>query len=208
MSGPDQSVHPTVGGRKRFYGRRRRKNPGRQALRKVNRIEKVLQRGQNLKSINTSIAASFAAGSSIQSLVTMNRGDTNYLREGDKITLKNMTWRIRLYLNNAETSPTAVRFVIVYDRRPNGAQAAVTDVLNSNTIDGLMNLSEDVRRRFQVIHDQFWQLSTGGNELAIEKGFKDLKTKKFYTMQTLKISLIFNKETYLEFSMLQVTQQM
>lgn len=165
-------------GRKRFYGRRRRKNPGRQALRKVNRIEKVLQRGQNLKSINTSIAASFAAGSSIQSLVTMNRGDTNYLREGDKITLKNMTWRIRLYLNNAETSPTAVRFVIVYDRRPNGAQAAVTDVLNSNTIDGLMNLSEDVRGRFQVIHDQFWQLSTGGNELAIEKGFKDLKNKK------------------------------
>lgn len=161
----------------RGYGRYRRSNPGRTALRKVNRIEKVLKKGENKKSKTTTLSdVVLASGTpSTSSMVTMQRGDTNYLREGDKITLKEITWRLQFQLNNAETDGVGVRFVIVYDRRPAGAQATWTHVFNPNTINGLMNLTEENRGRFQIIHDQIWQLAPNGNEIAMEKGYKSLK---------------------------------
>lgn len=166
-------------GRRRYYGKRGKYNPGKQALQRVNRLEKQLKKAENLKSNTTAIALSLATGTpQLSSLVAMSRGVTNVLREGDKITLKNMTWRIQLTLNTAEANPTGVRFIVVYDRRPEGVQAAWTDIFNATSINGLMNLDEDTRGRFQIVHDQFWQLATGGTELVMEKGFKDLRNKK------------------------------
>lgn len=155
-------------------------NAGKQALRRVKRMEAVIQKQTNLKSLTTAVSgATVASGAtSIQSLVTMARGDTNYLREGDRITLKNMSWRITFNLDTNETNFSCVRFMIVYDRRPNGAQATAANVLTAGTIWGLMNLAEDYRGRFQVLHDQNWQLAPGGAEFAHEKGFKDLKNKR------------------------------
>lgn len=167
-------------GRRRYYGRRRRRNPGRQALKEVRQVKKVLERQTNLKSRTTLInGLPIASGTNqITSLVCMPRGDTNMLREGDKITLKNVTWRFSMQLDTAEANPTVVRFILVYDRRPNGTQAAIDDVLNGTNVYGLMNLSEDQRGRFQILHDQFWTMATGGTEVVYEKGFKDMKNKR------------------------------
>lgn len=115
---------------------------------------------------------------STQSLVIMGRGDTNYLREGDKITLVNMTWRFTGELATAEADPTLLRMVIIYDRRPGGAQAGWDTVYNALNINGIMNINEDTKGRFQVLHDQFWSMETGGTTIIMEKGFKDLKHKR------------------------------
>ena len=167
-------------GRRRYYGRRRRGNAGKQALRKVNKIERVLKKTQNLKSHTTNMGnvAFVTATPQTQSLILMQRGDTNYLREGDQITLKNMTWRIHMAINTAEQNPVTGRFVLIYDRRPSGAQAAWGDVYNNTSIVSLLSLAEDTKGRFQVLHDQMWTFATGGTETQMEKGFIDLKNKR------------------------------
>ncbi len=170
--------------RSRNFGRRRnfrrRRNPGRQALREVRRIKKVINASTELKHKTTEVNAlnlnTNAAAAS--SMVLMQQGDTASTREGDDITLKNMTWKLQFQIATAEANPVTLRMLIVYDRRPLGAGIGLADVLNAERTWGLMNLDGDMKGRFQIIHDNVFEFATGGQEAHYTKGYVDLKNKK------------------------------
>lgn len=180
------------GSRRKSYGKRRfggfgrynkrRKNLGRQALREVRQVKRALSKGTTLKSLTTQLnAVAFASNTASEStLVAMARGDTNFLREGDKIALVNVAWRFAITLNAAETNPTNGRFVLIYDKRPAGGQINYESVYNTQTPQAMLNnvsfLGEN-KGRFQILHDSMYTLAPNGQESVMCKGYIDLKRR-------------------------------
>lgn len=171
------------GYRRSSYRQRRRRfngNAGKQALRKVNRLEKELAANVTLKALTTTAnAVTLAANTAGEtSLVVMQRGDTNFIREGDKISLHSLAWKGSLVLDAAETNGSAVRLVVVYDRRPAGGQVNYESVFNAQTAEAIMNtvsfLGEN-RGRFKILSDNMYSLSPNGQEMVMFKGYCDLK---------------------------------
>jgi len=96
-------------------------------------------------------------------------GDTNLLRDGNKIAMKAVQVRVG-YSNEAIAQNVRTRWVVVIDHNSNGATAAMTDVFDAATIESqrkVANLS-----RFTVLMDKVIVLnastSTAG---AFQKGF-------------------------------------
>ena len=122
---------------------------------------KYIPRGQNTysafqkssgierKNIDDSSAkwASTSAGWSINCLNDVAQGTTAITRIGRKILMKSVLVQGLLATNTGNSA----RVLIVYDRQPNGALPAATDVLTSNTIMAAQNL--DNRDRFLILAD-------------------------------------------------------
>ena len=122
---------------------------------------KYIPRGQNTysafqkssgierKNIDDSSAkwASTSAGWSINCLNDVAQGTTAITRIGRKILMKSILVQGILATNTGNNA----RVLIVYDRQPNGALPAATDVLTSNTIMAVQNL--DNRDRFLILAD-------------------------------------------------------
>ena len=87
------------------------------------------------------------AGWSINCLNDVAQGTTAITRIGRKILMKSVLVQGLLATNTGNSA----RVLIVYDRQPNGALPAATDVLTSNTIMAAQNL--DNRDRFLILAD-------------------------------------------------------
>lgn len=72
-------------------------------------------------------------------------------RIGRRISMKAVQMRGYATLVDAIAGPVLARVILVWDLQPNGALAAVTDVLQTATPDSFMNLNN--RDRFRVISD-------------------------------------------------------
>jgi len=83
----------------------------------------------------------------INVLNDVGQGTTATTRIGRKILMKS------LLLQGWVSSTAPIRILIIYDRQPNGALPAATDVLTSNTLMAAMNL--DNRDRFICLADIF-----------------------------------------------------
>lgn len=169
--------------RRQFQPRRRRfvrrRNMGRQALREVRQVKRVLNKSTELKHVTTNVTINLVAGTAqTQSLVLLSQGDTAATRNGDKISVQNIAYRFSFKLADNETIGSIVRFMVIVDRKPAGAQAAITDVLTAAGVNNLMNLSN--RGRFQVIHDQVFTLNVNGNQYRYEKAFMNMKGMKVF----------------------------
>ncbi len=163
---------------RRFRGRRT--NPGKQALREIRKMKKAINKSVELKHKTTAVDALAlnTNAAAATSLVLMQQGNTSNTREGDDITLKQMTWKLQFQLNTAEANPVTLRMIVVYDRRPLGAGVGLADILNAERTWGLMNLDGDMKGRFQIVHDNIFEFATGGQEAHFTKGYVDLKNKK------------------------------
>lgn len=84
----------------------------------------------------------------------MQQGDSNITRTGNRITIKSISCRLRIDLTALEALGTSVRVMLVYDRRPNGANAGFTDVLETDSILSPLNIKGNSRGRFQVVFDR------------------------------------------------------
>lgn len=88
----------------------------------------------------------------------IQQGATFYNRVGTKIIMKSV--RVRFTLNNPvaqQTGTTPVRWMVFYDRQPNGAYPAFLDLLQINDsgvtdFNGPLNIQN--RSRFTVLRDQ------------------------------------------------------
>lgn len=162
------------------FGRRprRRMNYGRQALREVRKVKRDLDKQIELKHFTTSVAIAALVNQTAQysSLIIIPQGDDQGERIGDKITLKSISYKLQIGIAANETGGAACRFMLIYDRRPNGAQATAAEVLNTARTYGLMNLNNTADKgRFQVLHDQVWTYSIAGKQLGFEKAYIPLK---------------------------------
>lgn len=108
---------------------------------------------------DTTTGVSPTSGGSMTLLNGMTQGDTASSREGNSIRMKSLD--LRFYLTNNSTAVnTNTRVMLVHDKQPNGSTALVTDVLATNNVVSPRNL--DNRKRFKVIYDRTFSLSTAG----------------------------------------------
>ena len=93
----------------------------------------------------------------ITELNCVPQGATSYNRIGTKIVIKSIKFDTTFILTGAAPSSATVRWMLVYDRQPNGAFPAFSSLLSSNisTVPSLytgVNMSN--RSRFLVLRDQ------------------------------------------------------
>jgi hypothetical protein len=113
------------------------------------------------------------------SVTDIDQGTTSSTRIGDEITLKSLTFRIRFHLLDSETIGGLIRWMLIYDRRPLGAQATLTQVLNvGNSTTAIMNMNPQYRGRFQILHDSMLQLNVSGKQFGSSKGYIPLRNLK------------------------------
>lgn len=94
----------------------------------------------------------------------MSQGDARDTREGNKITVRSLAMRFNVKLGALEADGTSVRLLVVYDRRPLGADAVVTNMLWADDILSLYNTAPEYRGRFQFLADRTIQFSAQEGE--------------------------------------------
>lgn len=169
--------------RKSYRGRNRSKR--RRKYRKVGagtkalRMVKKLTRQVEVKEITGVISFGSAKTTSIHTptptktetfgLALIEQGTEKKQRLGNKITLKSISANFKIDLGKQGTTTEAqLRLVIIQDRRPNGTvpvwyDAANPCVFNAKTMDALLNTSEDMKGRFQILLNKKFTWESGVN---------------------------------------------
>lgn len=88
-------------------------------------------------------------------------GDDNSSRDGRQITVRSC--QIRGYVSPVDdlTTDTLCRWLLVWDKQPNGALAAVTDILASASSLAMTNLNN--RERFVILRDKQYAVGKTNN---------------------------------------------
>jgi len=107
------------------------------------------------------------------------QGATSYNRIGTKILIKSIDFRCVFTMAGTEPTHNSVRYLIVYDRQPNGAFPAFSDILSTNistapTFFSGVNMAN--RSRFIILRDRVYtQDPDGTGDIVTVKEF--IKTK-------------------------------
>jgi len=114
----------------------------------------------------------------ITELNCVQQGATSYNRIGTKILIKSIDFRCNFFLAGTAPSYAGVRYMLVYDRQPNGAFPAMSDIISENistapTFHSGVNMAN--RSRFVVLRDRMLTLSAGTDNISVCKEF--IKTK-------------------------------
>lgn len=99
----------------------------------------------------------------IQNLCVIQQGNGEWNRLGNKISLKSLRIRLELFGGyNVYISASQARFLIIYDRQPNGAYPTLTNMLSTIRQDGtpvngtlFSNININLFERFIVLMDEF-----------------------------------------------------
>lgn len=108
----------------------------------------------------------------------VQQGASSYNRVGAKIMIKSIQVKTTLRLQGTTPVPDAIRFMVVYDRQPNGAFPLISDIISDNisTAPGFhsgVNMSN--KDRFHIVRDQYRTLSPAGSTSVVLSEF--IKTK-------------------------------
>jgi len=137
---------------RRGYGRR--PNAGRLALRKVKQLERTVEE-KTLYSVSGTMNIPIGGNAIIAGFGPYCvRGDTRSTRDGSKITVKSLAMRININLTALETLGCSVKLMLVYDRRPNKANAGINNMLFSDDFLSAYNNEGNDRGRFQFLTDR------------------------------------------------------
>lgn len=140
--------------RRRSRGRSRGKSAGVKALKIVRGMQKS-QEKKILQAVNGTIQIPVGGAAIIEGFGPyLLQGVTQATRVGDKITVKSLAMRINVTLTALEADGTTVRLLLVYDRRPDGADAVLTDMLAFDDVKSNYQTSSDSRGRFQFLADR------------------------------------------------------
>lgn len=100
-------------------------------------------------------------------------GNTATTHVGRQMNMCSLTYRFVGHLAATTTGAAALRLLIVYDKQPNGALAAVTDILVGDAIEAPMNLFNN--KRFIVLVDEEIEcLGVQGPQAFQRKGHRKL----------------------------------
>ena len=98
-------------------------------------------------------------------------GSSPLTHTGRHIDILSAQYRFTVHLAATTTGSSAIRFMMVYDRQPNGSQAGATAVLVADNIHSPMQLQNSMR--FVVLFDDTQQcIGTAGPQAFIMKGYK------------------------------------
>lgn len=111
--------------------------------------------------VDATLAASVNTFSAPVALNAMSQGTTSGTRVGRRITMKSFQYRLQFSAaTGASANPNPIRVLVVYDKQSNGAAAAATDILTTNTFVSPINLNNS--DRFIVISDLIHESGAAG----------------------------------------------
>lgn len=127
--------------------------------------------GRELKTIDvTAVAYEFSTSGTVNLINGVAQGTDYTTRVGRKLTLKSIFVRGRISVGSTPTAGVW-RFMLVYDKQPNGAAFVATDLLDNVNIHGVQNLTN--RDRFVIIMDKMGYLEAAGRSfIPIKKYIK------------------------------------
>lgn len=129
-----------------------------------------------LKYVDTAISQVCDTTGAITLLNTVPQGAGESARIGRKINIRSIECHLRTGAE-ATTVVNQFRWMLVYDRQPNKALAAITDVLNSVDPNALKN--DQNRERFLVIKDKTGKV-IGNNTTAGQQTDCTINVFKYY----------------------------
>lgn len=168
------------GGRRVTYGRpSRRMDISRSANYKASvalRMIKKLRNEEEKKMIyvNGGLAL-VAATPQYIGLNLIQQGNTGSTRIGNRISMQSLTLRVHTKLADNEAKGADYRIMIIMDRRPEGAQAVMTDSHTLNACRALINTDEDMIGRFSILFDKNVHLNVEGTAGRTYKAFIELR---------------------------------
>lgn len=127
------------------------------------------------------------------------QGATSYNRIGSKIQVKSIQLKVGYRLIGSAPVSTLVRFLVVYDRQPNGAFPAIGDILSDNIStapsfhSGINMANKD---RFIIIRDQYRPLCVAGGNVAVVSEFIKLRQDTQFKSNTSTIGDITSGALY------------
>lgn len=118
-------------------------------------------------------------------------GDNTQNRHGRKISLLSVSLRGYVYAYQGGTGPSNdfLRLIVFYDRQPNGAAPAVSDLLQDTaqaggtTTNALANINISNADRFKVLRDMYWSIPYAENVASAVTGPRawDVKPQSYKT---------------------------
>jgi len=114
----------------------------------------------------------------ITELNCVAQGATSYNRIGTKILMKSIDFRAIFSMTGSGPTQSTFRYMIVYDRQPNGAFPAFSDILSTNISTApsfFSGVNMANRSRFIVLRDRIQSLDADGTGTVSVKEF--IKTK-------------------------------
>lgn len=128
------------------------------------------------------------------------QGATSYNRIGTKILIKSIDFRCVFSMNGTAPTHNSVRYMIVYDRQPNGAFPAFSDIFSTNistapTFFSGVNMAN--RSRFIILRDRVQTLDPDGSGTFSVKEFIKTKLETQFRTNTGNIGDITTGALYL-----------
>jgi len=131
-----------------------KKNPIAQRARAVGA---VANKGPELKfydlQITPTVPVSSSVWSTISNMFTPVRGDDATEREGRSLSVKSILMRWNVSMTTTSAGGGNFRIVVIYDKSPNGALPAVTDIFQNNVQNSPLRL--DYKDRFICLVDEY-----------------------------------------------------
>jgi len=157
------------------------------------RTPRMPAREGELKFSDTVYTQDATSTSTLVLLNGMVRGtDASANRIGRNIKLKSIQWRIATGSETSIGQCAVLRYLLVWDKDPNGTLPAVTDILVTQDLESLTNLAN--KDRFVVIHSDFKLLpengapalvSTANQIRTLFEGYKNLNHRTTFNAGNL-----------------------
>lgn len=129
----------------------------------------------------------FDTTGSVTPLNLIAQGTDNTTREGRQVVITSCHIRALIQPTQAASQPSLCRWLLVWDKQPNGALATVANILkqDSGSVSSSQNpLNLDNRERFIVLRDKGY--STGNQNLTATTAVADSTT--YYVNEYVKIN--------------------
>lgn len=120
-------------------------------VRRISRLERGVT-GKERKVHDIQINGNVTNSAVFHHLTGIAQGDQSVQREGLKINLVSIQARISCQSNPVQQGYQPVRFILFIDRNCNGANPAITEVLESNQYNSLT--AHEWRNRFHILMDK------------------------------------------------------
>ncbi len=142
-----------------IFRKRRRKRTMRAKSSLTRRVTKITKRISSLiekKHKDLSSNGNFASDQTANSLTAMIQGDASNQRTGLKITAKNVYVKLLVqWVAGVTSSLGSCRYILFMDRNSQGATPSGTDLLESQSVQSLLNNINE-GRRFIVLADKLF----------------------------------------------------
>lgn len=135
-----------------------------------------LSKSTEKKFVDTTVAVGALAATSITVVNGIATGTDYNTRIGREILMKSVYLRLTAY--NGTDQDAGIRIMLVYDKQPNGAAPAITDLLVSGDLVSANNLNN--KDRFVTISDRVRKISTASDRGFFHKKYKSLQTHTQY----------------------------